>query len=151
LGKSEYVLKKKNPNNTFLQFIKFGIIGISNTLISLIIYYIFILINNNTLMAMAGQSTGWIISIFTGFLLNKKYTFKASREIWWKALTKMYIGYALSLAVSLALTFVQIELLDVSPIIAPIVNLVITIPLNFFITKYWSFRDGGKKNENSAK
>lgn len=134
-----------------LQFIKFSVIGLSNTVISLAVYYIFIFIHNSTPMAMAGQGAGWAVSIFTGFLLNKKYTFTKSKEIWWKALVKMYIGYTLSLLISLVLIYVQIEQFNIPVSIAPIINLIITIPLNFFITKYWSFKDGGKFNENTTK
>ena len=134
-----------------IQFIKFSIIGASNTLISLTVYYIFIFINNSTHMAMAGQAAGWAISIFTGFLLNKKFTFKDSTELWWKALIKMYVGYTFSLVVVLVLTYIQLEVIGIHAAIVPIVNLAVTVPLNFFIAKYWSFKNGGARNENPTK
>ena len=123
------------------QFLKFGLVGISNTVVGLTIYYLFIWIRNDIVMAMVGQAVGWFVSVANSFLWNRKFVFNESNEVWWRALLKMYAGYAFSILVSLMLTYIQVQWLNVSTIIAPLVNLIVTVPLNFFITKYWSFKN----------
>lgn len=48
------------------QFIKFGIIGTSNTIVSTSIYYLFIWIDPR--LYFVGNVAGWIVSVFNSFL-----------------------------------------------------------------------------------
>ena len=121
------------------QFIKFCIVGFSNAGVSLVIYYFFIWIRDDVTMAMLGWTIGWILGVLNSFIWNRVFVFKESEELWWRALLKMYIGYGFTLLISLILTYVQVEWLNISTIIVPIVNIAINIPLNFIIVKYWSF------------
>ena len=61
--------------NTIFQFIKFGIVGVSNTAISLAIYYIIYWINPKWYMI--GNVAGWVISVANAFFWNNKYVFKS--------------------------------------------------------------------------
>ena len=130
--------------NIIIQFLKFSIVGILNTLIALGIYFLFIWINNTITMALAGQTVGWILGVLNAFLLNRAFVFKESEEIWWKVLVKLYIAYGMSLGITLTLTFVLIELLEVSVIITPFLILLVTVPFNFLVSKYWSFKKSEK-------
>jgi putative flippase GtrA len=125
------------------QFIKFGMVGLLNTAISLGVYYLFIWFDSSTIMALLGQTIGWILGVINAFILNKLFVFKESEEIWWKVLVKLYIAYGMSLVITLILTFVLIEVLGISMIITPLLILIITVPFNFLVSKYWSFK---KKN-----
>ena len=57
-------IKKKYPG-TFMQFIKFGLVGISNTAISLAVYYIFLWINHS--LYLVGSIVGFIVSVANSF------------------------------------------------------------------------------------
>ena len=57
-----------------------------------------------------------------------------------KRLGKTYVSYGGTSALSTALLWVEVELLFVSELYAPIINLVITIPLNYLINKFWTFK-----------
>jgi putative flippase GtrA len=122
-----------------IQFFKFGAVGLLNTIIALGIYYIFIWINNTTVMALLGQTVGWFFGVLNAFVLNRMFVFKESQEVWWKILIKLYIAYAMSLGIALVLTFVLIEVAGVSAIITPLLILFVTVPFNFLVSKYWSF------------
>ncbi len=122
------------------QFIKFGIVGISNTLISYTVYVVLVMINVNYLIA---SIMGFVISVLNSYYWNNKYVFKARDEEqreWWKALLKTFISYAgTGLLLSNILLVVWIESVGIPEIVAPIINLLITVPLNFFINKFWTF------------
>jgi putative flippase GtrA len=121
-----------------VQFLKFGVVGLSNTLISLAIYYIFIYINKDWYVL--GNVVGWVVSVANSFFLNRKFVFKDSKESILKTLLKTYLSYGGSFLLSTLFLFVQVEWLGVSEIIAPIINLIVTIPLNFLINKFWTFK-----------
>ena len=53
---------------TIFQFVKFGIVGVSNTAISLIVYYIIYWINPEWYMI--GNVAGWVISVANAFFWN---------------------------------------------------------------------------------
>jgi putative flippase GtrA len=127
-----------------VQFIKFSIVGVLNTAIALGIYYIFIWINYSITMAMLGQAVGWVFGVLNAFILNRLFVFKESKELWWKVLIKLYLAYAMSLGITLALTFVLIEIIGISAVITPLLILIVTVPFNFLMSKYWSFHAKGK-------
>lgn len=124
-----------------IQFVKFGIVGISNTLISYITYTIIFLISRNFYL---GNIIGFIVSVLNSFYWNNKYVFKTEEnEVrnYWITLIKTFISYAFSgLILTTVLLTIWIDLLHVSELIAPLINLIITIPLNYIINKLWAFK-----------
>ena len=63
-----------------------------------------------------------------------------------EALIKTYVSYAFtSLILSELLLMVWVKILGVNDYVAPILSLIITVPLNFVIQKFWAFKD--KRNE----
>ena len=62
----------------------------------------------------------------------------------WLTLVKTYLTYAFSgLVLTTALTYLEHNILGIAPILIPVINLVITTPINFIISKLWTYK--GKK------
>ena len=120
------------------QFFKFGIVGFSNTAISLIIYYIFVYFDEG--LYMVGNTVGFIVSVLNGYYWNNKFVFRDENRNHFKAIIKIFISYGFTFILSSALLFVMINYLNVSEYKAPIINLFITIPLNFILNKFWSYK-----------
>lgn len=125
-----------NSRRSVIQFIKFGLVGMSNTILGFSIYYLLLLLNINYLVS---NLISWVVSVFNAFFWNDKYVFN-NESTWLKKLFRTYVSYGVSLFVSTLLLFVLVKWCNVSEIIAPIICLVITIPLNFFLNKFWTFR-----------
>ena len=67
---------------------------------------------------------------------------KKERNIW-KALLKTYISYGFTgLILNNILSVLWVSVFHISKMIAPIINLIVGIPINFFLNKIWAF---GKK------
>ncbi len=128
---------------TIVQFVKFGIVGASNTIISLAIYYLFLLIDKH--LYLAGNIVGWIVSVANAFFWSNRYVFKESGEPWFRKLIKTYISYGLTFFLSTLLLYLEVDVLSLSPVISPVLNLVITIPINFLLNKFWTFSGKGKR------
>lgn len=131
-------INRDNWKTVLIQFIKFGIIGVSNTLISTAVYYLFIWINTD--LYFAGNVVGWIVSVFNSFYWNNRFVFKNSEFSWWKKLFRTYLAYGGSFVVGSLLLVLQIRVLCISEWLAPWINMVITIPLNFLLNKFWAFK-----------
>ena len=119
-----------------IQFIKFGIVGLSNTAIGLGSYYLFLWLGWHYMLA---NVMSWIISVFNAFYWNSKYVFYASSS-WLRALFRTYLSYGLSFVIGAIVLYALVEWGGVSDVIAPLLVLIITIPLNFVLNKFWAFK-----------
>ena len=135
------VTLNKNSNSTITQqFIKFGIVGVSNTVIGLLIYYIFLWFDKS--LYQVGNAVGWIVSVAWSCYWNNRLVFTQEQNSFMqmiKRLLKSYVSYGGTFLLSIIL-HAEIEWWKWSEKIAPIVNLLVTIPLNFLLNKYWTFK-----------
>lgn len=131
-------INRDNWRETLIQFIKFGLIGVSNTLVSTATYYLFYFINHD--LYLVGNTVGWIVSVLNSFFWNNKFVFQGSEFGVWKKLLRTYMAYGGSFLLGTVLMWIQVSLLGVPGWLAPWTNMVITIPLNFFMNKFWAFK-----------
>lgn len=126
--------------DSFIQFVKFGIVGVSNTLISYVSYLIFIFVGCHYVLA---SVLSFIVSVTNSFYWNNKYVFKEkvknSRSLL-KTYARTFLAYASTgLLLANILLVLWVDVAGISEVIAPLINLIVTIPLNFVINKYWAF------------
>ena len=133
----KHLVKKYN------KFIKFVIVGVSNLCISLITYYILIFFSVNYQIA---NIAGFITGSINGYFWNKNWVFgNKSGSI--AFIVKFYITYLSTWLISAVMLYFWIEILHFSDIVAPILNLFITTPINYLMNKLWVFKnkDDGKE------
>ncbi len=123
------------------QFVKFGLVGISNTLIAYATYSLCVYIGFHYLIA---NALGFFISVLNAYYWSDRFVFKKgegeSRNAVW-ALVKTYIAYgSTGLLLASILLYLYVDRLHFSEYIAQLFVLVVTIPLNFIINKFWSFK-----------
>jgi putative flippase GtrA len=134
---------EKNPTwGSMIQFVKFGIVGVSNTLIALGVYWLcFYLLHMHYQLS---NFISFIVSVTNAYYWNSKYVFKngvkktAKKHI--RAYGKAFLSYGGTYLLSVALLYLWVEKLNISEGIAPLINLLVTIPLNFMLNKFWAFR-----------
>ena len=137
------VLRLKLPEENFLQFIqfvKFGIVGLSNSMISYVVYVFLVALGINYL---AASIAGFIISVINSFYWNNKYVFAGTESrVLWKAFVKTFLSYAgTGLVLSNILLYLWVDVVHIHEMVAPIINLFITIPTNFIFNKLWAFKN----------
>ena len=137
-------------SDTLIQFIKFGIVGLSNTLLGYVIYVVTLRILRAAQVfpeadIFLAQLVMFLLSVLWAFYWNNRMVFRAKegeKRDWLPALLKTYVSYAFtSLFLSEALLALWVKVLGISAYIAPLINLLITVPLNFVLQKYWAFRE----------
>ena len=84
----------------------------------------------------------FVLSVLWSFYWNKNFVFKLRQNTnLFQALLKTYISYSLTgLILSGIMLYVLVDILGFSEVFAPLVILMITVPLNFFLNKFWSFK-----------
>ena len=122
--------------SNIMQFIKFAIVGITNTIIAFGVYYLLYFLGVHYMIS---NFFGWVLGVFNGFYWNNKYVFQTD-DGWWSILFKTYISYGISFLAGTVLLFLLVEYMQVSPVVAPIISLLITVPLNFLLNKFWAFK-----------
>lgn len=163
-------MKKKG----ILQFIVFGIVGVSNTIVSQAVFMACIALDWHYIPA---NAAAFILSVLNAYFWQNRFVFKEDKalekRVWWKVLLKTYISYAFtglllnSLLLILWIDVVRIERFtppltelvngigigignkDLAADLCPLLNAVINIPLNFFINKFWAYRQKAS-GKNSA-
>lgn len=124
----------------FIQFVKFGLVGASNTLISWAFYYLILWIDED--LYLIGGIIGAAIGIANAFVWNDRVVFKGNDTDWRSVLLRLgktYVSYGGASLISILLSVVEVELFGVSKTIVPVINLIITVPLNYLVSKFWVF------------
>lgn len=150
-----------------VQFIKFGLVGVSNTLISYAVemlgYYVlfsrgmfadvaaWLKVDAEQALVVAVTLLSFVISVTNAYYWNSRYVFRSGgkrtaaqharaylRTAACYALTGLFLSPALKLWMgSAGIPFWAASLL----------TLIVTIPLNFVLNKFWAF---AKKDDRSA-
>lgn len=132
-----------------LQFVKFSMVGFSNVIVSYGVYLIFFRLFQfmdflPDMDYLVAQWIGYVLSIFWAFYWNRKYVFAEAPDLvpWYTALVKSFIAYSFTgVFLNSVLSFLWVEIMGISKIVAPIISLIINVPVNFMMNKFWAFRE----------
>lgn len=142
--------------NTLKQFIKFGLVGVSNTIIGYLIYALSLkgmrLLNLwPSYDIYIAQFIMFVLSVAWSYFWNNRFVFKGNvktKKDIVISLLKTYATYAFtSLFLSEVLLMFWVRIAGINEYIAPVLNLVITVPLNFLLQKYWAFKKKPDKDD----
>lgn len=119
------------------QFAKFGIVGVSNTLLSFAIYTI--LVKGFGVWYIAASAIGFAIGAVNGFLWNRSWTFKGHVG---DALTpvRWFVVQGCGLLVNLGLVFLFVDGAGLDKLLGQAVTIAIVTVLTFFANRTWTFR-----------
>ena len=158
--------KREISDNSLLQFIRFGLVGVCNTIVSYVVYSVcYYLLDLNFHIS---NFWGFMIGVMSAYCLQSRFVFHEDndeeRTKWWKVLIKTYSSYAFTgLVVAEILLIFWLDLIDISRYlnslcgllnhynisisptdlsvsIVPFLNMFITVPLNFCINKFWAYK-----------
>ena len=124
----------------FNQAFKFAIVGVINTLINLVVLYIFTEFLG--IYYLVSAIFAFIVANINSFLLNKIWTFKenikhkaASRYI------KFVVVSVIALVVNLIFLYAAVEYFKLWYMFAQVLAVILNFLINFFGNKIWTFRE----------
>ena len=140
-----------------LQLVKFGIVGVSNTAISygieMLCYYIlFANISwSESIRVLATSVLAFVVSVTNSYYWNNRYVFGSGiPKTFWQHLTaylKTVACYGLTGLLMAPAIKLYATSLGIPFWLSSLGSLVITIPLNFILNKFWAFRKSGGSKE----
>ncbi len=163
----------ESKNNGAKQFLSFIVFGSINSVVYYLSYSLFVFLGMHYIPA---NAIGFVLSVISSFLLNSRLVFKEDTEkqkrVWWRVLLKVFMTNAftgliltslllklwldiLNLAkamepasLTLSQSGIDISARELAEYIAPVINMLITTPMNFFINKFWTYRQKRRQEEN---
>lgn len=147
----EKIIRRQIPEKTqqmLLQFIKFGIVGVSNSLINYFAYVASLLLFREihwfeATDFLAAQIVAFVLSVLWSYYWNNRYVFVEGSQSasWIVTLAKTFAAYSFTgLILSEALLLLWVNVVGLSEFVAPIVNILICFPINFLINRFWTFK-----------
>ena len=120
-----------------VQFVKFGIVGVSNTILSFAIYTL--LLKGFGLWYIAASAIGFVVGAVNGFLLNRRWTFAGHVG---DSLTPVRWGIVqgCGLALNLGLLYLAVHEADIDELVGQALATVVVTVLTFLVNRAWTFR-----------
>ena len=97
------------------QIIRFGLVGISNTIVSYVIYAVAFALTDNYFLA---NVLSWLLSVQNAYIWKNVFVFKedknVQKRVWWKVLLKTYAAYAFTgLLLNNLLLWLWVDVIDI--------------------------------------
>lgn len=118
-----------------IQFIKFGIVGIINTLITVISFNILVFINVNYLVA---NCISYFLGVINSYLLNSKFVFHENRNK--ENMFKFLVVNILVLGFNSLILYVGVNDLGLNISVSQIISIILGMFVNFVLNKIWVFK-----------
>jgi putative flippase GtrA len=121
----------------FVQFVKFGIVGVSNTLITWVVYIL--LLKGFGVWYLIASAVGFIAGATNGFLLNRRWTF---REHVGDALTpvRWIVVQGSGLLANLGLIYLFVSGAGLDKLLGQACATAIVTVITFLVNRSWTFR-----------
>lgn len=133
---SELISKK-----SMKQFVIFGIIGISNTAVDFIMFWLLI---QTSLHYVIANIVAYAVGMLNSYLWNNSITFKSRRgndqNIAVKRITRFIVWNGLMLLLSSALIYAVVEYMHWHALISKLVVTVVILVIQFLGSKKWVFK-----------
>jgi putative flippase GtrA len=120
-----------------VQFVKFGIVGISNTLLTFVVYTLLLKVFG--VWYLAASAIGFVIGAVNGFLLNRRWTFAGHvgdslTPVRWAVVQSGGLG------INLGLLYVFVHDAAFDKLIAQALATIVVTVTTFFVNRAWTFR-----------
>ena len=132
---------RPETNRELRRVLGFGLVGVSNTVVS---YVVFVLLTRLGLHYFAANACGFVAGAINSYLWNSRLVFKTAGEGQRQGMLTFarstVAGVVSNVLVGGATLGLLINGLGVSELVAPIVNLAVTFPVNYLLCRLWAYR-----------
>jgi len=127
-----------NQNKSIIQLLKFGIVGVSNTLLTAIT--IWILLKVLHFNDYSSNIIGYIVGLINSFIWNRKWTFASDKKVK-DTIFKFSITFAISYLFQLGNLYLLIHYTQIDSYICQLISIVVYTVINFILNKYYTFKE----------
>lgn len=120
------------------QFMKFGVVGVLNTLSSLLMYSLLIEFAN--IEPIGANAAAFVVSVTMSFFLNKRWTFRNRSEQATRQYAAFFVISGIGLLISSSIIFLTHNILGWQEYVAFFTAVVIVLFWNFNANRMWTFK-----------
>ena len=126
------------------QFVKYGLVGASNTIVQFVVYSVGVTIGIDYLLSLV---IGYLAGALNSYILNRHWTFRAGHIAHTTAGSRFALVTGGAIAVNLALLYLFVHHLGIAKIPAQAILDVPVLAVTFPINRWWSFAHPGGSGE----
>ncbi|WP_300857385.1 GtrA family protein [uncultured Clostridium sp.] len=119
------------------KFIKFGFVGILNTLIN---WIIFAILNICGVYYLVSNFIAYIVATINSYIWNSKWVFKYNGERRNETTIKFIVLNLIGLVLNTSILYLLVDKLLVDKLIALIITTLIVMVINYIANKMWVFK-----------
>ena len=112
------------------KFIKFGLVGVLNTLINWIIFAVLNFVG-----------VYYIIATINSYIWNSRWVFKYKGEDKKETTTKFILLNLVGIALNTMILYLLVDLIGLNKLIALVITTVIVMVINYIVNKIWVFKE----------
>ncbi|MCP9368310.1 polysaccharide synthesis protein GtrA [Lentilactobacillus kefiri] len=116
------------------QLFKFGITGFINTVLTYVIYMLLLHATNATI----AMAIGYGITSLLGLTMSNRWVFQTGNSVK-SVVWKYYATYLFTWLISVLFAHFASGFPIIDSRLIPIISLLITVPTNFLLSKFWVF------------
>lgn len=132
-------MKREDRKTFFFQFVKFGLVGVSNTLITAGV--IALLLEAFLLSDLQANLVGYAAGLVNSFVWNRRWTFRSKSKIKDTVLKFMLI-FVVSYVVQWGVVSLLLRISNVEPYVCHLLGMVVYTVFNFLLNKFYTFKNG---------
>ena len=124
-------------NKSIVQFVKFGIVGVSNTLLTAATIWIFMKIFHCS--DYISNIIGYIIGLINSFIWNRKWTFASNAKLN-VTVIKFILTFAISYLLQLGNLYLLLHFTKIDSYVCQLLSIVVYTSTNFVLNKFYTFK-----------
>lgn len=127
---------KMKIKDDFICFIKFGVVGVSNTLINWICFF---LLNHLGIYYIIANVLSYAIAIINSFIWNSKWVFRYT-ENKFTTIKKFILLNLFGLIINTFILYILVSFLFINEMKAVIISTIFVMGINYVCNKLWVFK-----------
>ena len=120
------------------KFIKFGLVGVLNTLIN---WIIFALLNFVGVHYIVANVIAYAIATANSYIWNSKWVFKYNGKDKKETTAKFIILNLIGLALNTAILYFLVDILSLNKLVGLVITTAIVMVINYIVNKIWVFKE----------
>jgi len=124
-------------SKSLIQFIKFGIVGVSNTLLSALTIWILLKVLHCS--DYISNIVGYIVGLVNSFIWNRKWTFDSKTKVT-DTLFKFILTFGVSYLFQLVNLYILLHYTSIDSYVSQLLSIVVYTGINFVLNKIYTFK-----------
>ncbi|ACL74736.1 GtrA family protein [Ruminiclostridium cellulolyticum] len=136
---NSFGILKDKFGNIMRQMVKYGLVGVINTIITMIV--LFVLQNAFGVSYKLANGAGYVCGFINSFILNKFWTFKGNQKSTLSQFIRFSLVFAVCYAMQLGFVVLLVEKMHIEKNISQLIGMVFYTLISFLLNKVFTFKN----------